>query len=245
MEQVTIPANLCAALAKAQAAFPPVHKGKTAAAGQYSYNYADLSDIIAAVSGPLHENGLVFMHLMAPAENGTVVTTILAHSSGEAIKSERLVPNFQKQQEFGSALTYTKRYQLSGLLGIAADDDEDGNVAEGKQATTTARNSAPPSPRPLPAPRQANGNGTNGASLPPHPEESGDATAARARIKMLIDQINHRIKTAPNDHALDLVMDDARESIAEIEKAGPAGVEAAKTLRARANARISELRSAT
>jgi predicted metal-dependent hydrolase len=34
-----------------------------------------------------------------------------------------------KPQEIGSALTYARRYSLSALLGIAADEDDDANAA--------------------------------------------------------------------------------------------------------------------
>lgn len=71
----------------------------------------------------------------------------------------------------------------------------------------------------------------NRAAMPPTAEQPPAVTAARLRIKTLIDQYDHRIRTAPNKHALELVMDDGRDELAEIEAAGEAGKEAAGKLR--------------
>lgn len=226
--------NLIAALAKAQAKFEPPKKNKVAkvksqTGASYEYRYSDLADLIAAVRGPLAENELAFTHRLVPAERGTIVSTILAHSSGEMLTSDYLVPNFQKQQEFGSALTYAKRYALSGLLGIAADDDDDGSIAD----------DAGDRPRP-----QINGK-VNGASLPPNPEEPPEIGEDRKRIRALIDRLAERIKTAPDEHRLEVIMDDARDGdLKEIEASGPGGIDAGKTLRARYATKIALLRNA-
>src|SRR4051812_44596690 len=97
--------NLIAALARAQAKFETPKKNKVAKVksekGSYEYRYSDLADLIAAVRAPLSENELAFAHRLIPSERGTIVSTILAHSSGEMLTSDYLVPNFQRQQEFG------------------------------------------------------------------------------------------------------------------------------------------------
>ena len=122
--------QLIAALAKAQAKFEVPRKTKVAEIrsekGKYQYHYSDLADLIAAVRGPLSENELAFTHCLVAAERGTMVRAILAHSSGEMLQSEYTLPHYQRPQEFGSALTYARRYTRSSLLGVAADDDDDG-----------------------------------------------------------------------------------------------------------------------
>ena len=50
--------RLMAAFSKAQAEFGPIKKTKTANAGTYTYDYADLADILDVVRGPLCSNGL-------------------------------------------------------------------------------------------------------------------------------------------------------------------------------------------
>jgi hypothetical protein len=64
------------------------------------------------------------------------------HESGEYIQSDELtLPAYQTKgggvKEFnaqgaGSAITYGRRYSLSAILGLASEDDDDGNHASGQ-----------------------------------------------------------------------------------------------------------------
>jgi hypothetical protein len=59
-----------------------------------------------------------------------MLDTRLAHKSGQWIEAEYPVCAFPaKQQEMGSALTYSRRYSLFSLVGIAGEEDDDGNAA--------------------------------------------------------------------------------------------------------------------
>jgi|GEM_PF-2754789 len=108
---------------------------------QYSFKYASYPKIIAAIRPLLSENGLSFSQL---AEADGSVTTLLMHESGEYLKSSLLIPVPDKDpQKMGSAISYARRYALSAILGLATDEDEDGNVAAGntvekKGATATS-----------------------------------------------------------------------------------------------------------
>ena len=124
--------KIYAALAKAQAAFKPCVKNKKANYGKY----ADLASIFAATQPALNANGLAVFQRVTSRPEGVEVETILGHESGETISSGPLfmpvdVKNSRMNpaQAFGSARTYACRYSLSSLLGIAADDDDDGNAA--------------------------------------------------------------------------------------------------------------------
>ena len=58
------------------------------------------------------------------------VVTRIIHESGESRESTLLLPiKDQTAQGVGSALTYAKRYAISSILGITADDDDDGELA--------------------------------------------------------------------------------------------------------------------
>jgi hypothetical protein len=124
-------AELAGALSKAQGAFPRVTKGKTADAVTYSYSYADLADILEAVRKPLSDNGLAIIQPPVVAGEDVVLVTRLLHASGQWIESTFPVDMFEKPQETGSALTYARRYAASALLGIAAEEDDDGKAAQG------------------------------------------------------------------------------------------------------------------
>jgi len=68
-----------------------------------------------------------------------MVTTLLAHSSGEWMESDLTLPADQENkfnaQTVGSAITYTRRYALLGMLNVSAEDDDDGNAAVGGGGT--------------------------------------------------------------------------------------------------------------
>jgi hypothetical protein len=68
-------------------------------------------------------------------QDGFVVTT-LAHSSGQW-RSNRIpiIVSDGGAQAYGSALTYARRYGVTLLLALCADDDDDANAADGNTAT--------------------------------------------------------------------------------------------------------------
>jgi len=97
------------------------------------YNYADLADVLDSIRLPLSANGLALVHSMVLNEQGYGLITKLLHESGEFIETWYPLPNPElgeiKPQEFGSALTYARRYSVSSLVGIASDEDDDGSIA--------------------------------------------------------------------------------------------------------------------
>jgi len=134
-----------AAMAKAQAEFPGIAKGRTAAVGKYSYKYADLTDILEAVTPVLNANGLTISQSAVSDERGGAgVTTICIHASGQWVSSDPLfLSGGSTPQNAGSAITYARRYSLCAFLGIAADDDDDGAKASAPpptQSNTTSVN---------------------------------------------------------------------------------------------------------
>lgn len=133
--------KLADALSKAQAAIKPPKKGKTAKVqtkdgGSYSYSYADLADVIECYRAPLSANGLALTQLMRLQDGHMVLVTKLAHSSGEWLASEYPVATYVRPQEQGSAITYARRYAATAMLGIAAEDDDDGAAAQTGEAKT-------------------------------------------------------------------------------------------------------------
>jgi hypothetical protein len=97
--------------------------------GNYSFKYATLSSIIEASKPILAKHKLSYSQLIE--ENGSV-TTILMHESGEYLISNfYLTATDKNAQSLGSAITYNRRYSLAAMLGIIADDDDDGNASQG------------------------------------------------------------------------------------------------------------------
>lgn len=134
--------ELAAALAKAQKAFKPLTKGRTAKAGSYEYDYADLADLIAATTGPLADNGLAVAQTFRYVDGHMVLVTKLMHTGGQFLDSEYPIGNYGKPQELGSAITYGRRYSWQAMVGIApVGEDDDGQKAQ--EAPVPARRETP------------------------------------------------------------------------------------------------------
>jgi len=132
-------ANLAAALAVAQGQIDAASKGSVNP--YFKSKYADLNALREAIREPLAANGLSIMQFAATQGDCVSVETVLAHSSGEYVSNTLALPvgrKFDKEgnplpldvQSIGSAITYARRYALSAILSLAADDD-DGNAAVG------------------------------------------------------------------------------------------------------------------
>jgi len=143
--------NLAVALAKFQAEV--TQPKKTATNPHFRSKYATLDEIINTVKPVLAKHGLSYMQSCGGDGERITITTLLMHESGEWIESEPLVLKADKisPQGAGSAITYGRRYMLSAVLGVASEEDDDGNAAEGG---SKANNNA----------SQANGQG-NGQKL--------------------------------------------------------------------------------
>lgn len=107
------------------------HASKSSVNPHFKSKYADLAAVIDAVKGPLNDNGIAFYQSCAVRDGGEVVLcTTLSHTSGQWLKSEYpLRPSKPDPQGFGSALTYARRYCLAAIVGIASEEDDDGNEA--------------------------------------------------------------------------------------------------------------------
>ena len=126
--------SLAAALAAFQAEMPTVPKSHrasvpTKSGGSYSYTYADLADVSAAVTPLLAKHGLAFSCCPRPADRGYELVGRLLHTSGESVEGS-LPLNGTTPQEMGSSITYMRRYLLGALTGVVTDDDDDGRQAQ-------------------------------------------------------------------------------------------------------------------
>ncbi len=124
--------ELAKALATAQGGFKPVKRDATNPF--YHSKYAPLSSIIDATREALTKNGLAFLQTVSVNDHVTV-ETMLMHESGEWVKGAiSLKPKADDPQAAGSAITYGRRYSLGAILGVASEDDDDGNTASKPKA---------------------------------------------------------------------------------------------------------------
>lgn len=135
------------ALSLVQAELPRIDKGRTAtvpmkAGGQYSYSYADLADVSAAVLPLLGKHGLSFTAWPTLVGNRFVLRYELLHGSGESKAGEYPLPIGEGAQALGSAITYARRYCLCAVTGVSPDDDDDAAASYGAREAEEAEQRA-------------------------------------------------------------------------------------------------------
>lgn len=135
--------KLAAALAAAQGKFLPIKKSKAVEVSgttkegkpyRYKYAYAPLDEILNATRPALSENGLAIIQTTDEGDGGTLLKTSLIHSSGQWYNSYKYLGRFDKPQEFGGALTYYRRYEISTVLSVSSEEDDDANGITGNEA---------------------------------------------------------------------------------------------------------------
>jgi len=99
----------------------------------FKTKYATLDEIITTARPVLSSCGLSFIQNVLEDEQGRIgVYTMLLHVSGESLTFDPVYVPLEKKtaQGIGAAITYAKRYSLGTALGIATDEDDDGNSIE-------------------------------------------------------------------------------------------------------------------
>lgn len=122
--------ELHAALVAALTGLTTVEAGRTADTGKYSYDYADLGDIVRLTRPALAEHGIVALTPLGAHGDRLAVTVLLVHTSGETLELGPFpFPEGRDAQATGSMVTYMRRYGLLAALGMATGDDDDGHAA--------------------------------------------------------------------------------------------------------------------
>jgi len=131
--------NLAKALAKAQAEFTTVPQ--SGFNPHFKNKFSTLEDCINMTRPILSKHGLAISQMPNTLDGQYVLTTILMHESGESIVSNQPVVSMkQDPQSLGSALSYCRRYSLTGVLSLASGDfEDDGNAATAPAKPTPAK----------------------------------------------------------------------------------------------------------
>ena len=133
METSNTIGKIAEALAKAQAQMKPAVFD--ASNPHFKSKYATLAAIMEVARPALTANGIaVIQGTSVDGEPPRVqVTMVLVHVSGEWIRETLSIkPARDDAQSVGSAISYARRYALSALVGIVADEDDDGEAAVGR-----------------------------------------------------------------------------------------------------------------
>src|SRR6266446_9755503 len=128
---------IAAALAKAQVELANPEKSLVATIrspfpreGDRTFRYASLSSGLDLVRKALGKHEIATVQTTSIDQEAGLIrlTTVLAHSSGEWLCSDRTdrpVGETAAPHKMGAALTYARRYALFTLVGIAGEDDLD------------------------------------------------------------------------------------------------------------------------
>jgi hypothetical protein len=121
--------ELATAMAKAQGQIKTALKDSKNP--HFKSSYADLTSVWDACREALSKNGFSVIQRTDFEAGGEVwLETMLLHSSGEHVSSRYpLRPAKADPQGYGSAITYARRYCLAAIVGVVADEDDDGNAA--------------------------------------------------------------------------------------------------------------------
>tara|TARA_R110000751_G_scaffold18297_1_gene55905 strand:+ start:839 stop:1393 length:555 start_codon:yes stop_codon:yes gene_type:complete len=131
--------ELATALAKAQSEFTTVPQ--SGFNPHFKNKFSTLEDCINMTRPILARHGLAISQMPNTLDGQYVLTTILMHESGESIVSNQPVVSMKNDpQSLGSALSYCRRYSLTGVLSLASGDfEDDGNAATAPAKPTPAK----------------------------------------------------------------------------------------------------------
>ena len=128
--------EIATALSAAQGEIPAIGYDKTVkvstkTGGTYTYSYTTLARIWEVIRSVLPKHGLAVIQTPGEHDDRLSMTTLITHTSGQWIRGTFAMPKGgYTPQEVGSLITYARRYQLSPMLGIATEEDEDGTIAQ-------------------------------------------------------------------------------------------------------------------
>jgi hypothetical protein len=131
---------LASALVAAQAKMPKVPKDGTNP--HFKSRFVSLDSLIEKTRPVLNEHGLALVQFPTVSDLGApVLRTILIHgASGEQLQADmQLMVANPNMQQLGAAITYARRYAWSAVLGVASEDDDDGNSTQPQPAAPAAK----------------------------------------------------------------------------------------------------------
>lgn len=187
--------ELATALAKAQGEFKPIEKNRavqitTRTGGSYNFRYADLEEILTKTRPALTSNGLALIQTVEHKEGVQVLTCKLLHAEGDMITSELAIPSAREMaadpKAFGAAITYFRRYMVTAMLGVAADDDldEDGQGTDHPPVTGKPSGQKPAVTQP-----QRKTEGNTGKAAPAKASDQTEGTATAGEIAYITKKI--------------------------------------------------------
>lgn len=134
--------ELAAALAGVHAEMEPAKKDSDNP--HFKSTYADIRAVVEVSRKLLSKHDLVVTQTVDYEGEGVFLITQITHKSGQFMRSWYPVkPTKNDPQALGSAITYARRYAYCALVGVVADDDDDGNEGSKKEAKPETKPAEP------------------------------------------------------------------------------------------------------
>jgi hypothetical protein len=158
--------------------------------GRQDYVYLSLPALLEYVRKEFGRKGLAFSQDVSGDPTGILVKTVILHLSGQWFElGPAFIPATGGPQDWGSAITYARRYSLAAAVGLAADEDDDAaratRPASKKQGAGTSggeqTGSAPHSEKTSPDERREGDAGDNAVK----PEEAVQTPGSPSRRRCL------------------------------------------------------------
>jgi hypothetical protein len=119
--------ELAAAMAIAQGQMGAAYKNSSNP--HFKSSFADLASISDVIKKPLSDNGLSVVQFPINNEQGVAITTRVMHKSGQWIEeSFGIKPVKAGPQEYGSLISYFRRYALAAIFAIPQTDDDANSI---------------------------------------------------------------------------------------------------------------------
>jgi hypothetical protein len=144
--------SLAAALLAFQAEAPTLSKNAAGQVGSRNYKYVDLHSIVETITPLLAKHGLTWTTRPTGTHDAPTLTYELLWSwrdpdgqtGSDAIAGEMplYLPEHPTSQTLGSAITYARRYALTAVLNLVADEDDDGQAATSAPARSYGKQGA-------------------------------------------------------------------------------------------------------
>ena len=134
--------ELAAALCKAQANM--VLPTKSSNNPHFKSKFSPIDEVMEAARKTLNPHGISFVQPSTGNEDVVEVTLQLMHTSGQWMRSRTSVKLSKADpQGWASGLTYVLRRTIQAAIGMAAEDDDDGNAASASSGPTLGTNNRP------------------------------------------------------------------------------------------------------
>lgn len=191
------------AMAKAQADIEKLAFDAEVKTPKYRAKFATLAAVCNEARRVLSAHGLSVSQVPSSeigpkGELFVRLTNVIRHSAGHTVN----FPPFdwpvggKGPHEMGSTITYMRRYSLAAILGVAGEEDDDGNIAMGQESSTSASSDRKSAKSSSGADRFQNAVTQNGLATA-YEEFKGDVDGANTMAELMGVQAKWKGKDLP------------------------------------------------